>query len=109
MRLGATYARSLARRNQTRSGAFLPEVTEGQSVEDQIEFVPDEVLEDLALEAGPASIPARVLRELWYARARDRQVFAFRVGDYWITGPLMDAKTEAALIDLAVEDGDDED
>ena len=32
-------------------------------------------------------------------------MYAFRVGDYWITGPLMDAKTEAALIDLAAEDG----
>jgi hypothetical protein len=36
-------------------------------------------------------------------------VFAFRVGDYWITGPLMDAKTEVALIDLANEDADDAD
>jgi hypothetical protein len=77
-------------------------------VEDQIEFVPDEVLEDLALEAGPESIPAGILRGLWCARARDRQVFAFRVGNYWVTGPLMDAKTEAALIDLADEDADGE-
>ena len=78
-------------------------------MEDQIELVPDEVLEDLALEAGPESIPARILSGLWRARARDRQVFAFRVGNYWITGPLMDARTEAALIDLADEDADDED
>jgi hypothetical protein len=78
-------------------------------VEDRIELVPDEVLEDLALEAGPESIPARILMGLWRARARDRQVFAFRIGSYWITGPLMDAKTEAALIDLADEDEDDGD
>lgn len=77
-------------------------------VENQVEFVPDEVLEDLALEAGPESIPARILSGLWYARARDRQVFAFRVGNYWITGPLMDAKTEAALIALADDDADGE-
>jgi hypothetical protein len=78
-------------------------------MEDQIELVPDEVLEDLALEAGPASVPARILSGLWSARARDRQVFAFRVGNYWVTGPLMDARTEAALIDLADDDADDED
>jgi len=78
-------------------------------VDNQVEFVPDEVLEDLALEEGPASVPARILSGLWSARARDRQVFAFRVGDYWVTGPLMDARTEAALIDLADEDADDAD
>jgi hypothetical protein len=77
-------------------------------VEHQVELVPDEVLERLASEAGPESVPSRMLRRLWCERARDRQVFAFRVGDYWITGPLMDAKTEAALIDLADEDGDEE-
>jgi hypothetical protein len=75
-------------------------------VEHHVELIPDEVLEDLALEAGPQSIPARLLRGLRKLRARDRQVFAFRVGNYWITGPLMDARTEAALIDLADEDAD---
>jgi hypothetical protein len=75
-------------------------------VERQLEFVPDEVLEQLAVEAGPESVPSRMLRRLRWERARDRQVFAFRVGNYWITGPFMDAKTEAALIDLA--DGDDD-
>jgi hypothetical protein len=78
-------------------------------VEQELEYVPDEVLERLALEAGPESAPSRILKGLWRERARDRQVFAFRVGDYWITGPLMDAKTEVALIDLANEDADDAD
>jgi hypothetical protein len=77
-------------------------------VEDQVEFAPDEVLEHLALEEGPESVPARILRGLQGARARDRQVFAFRVGNYWITGPMMDAKTEAALIDLTDDGTDDE-
>ena len=77
-------------------------------MERQLEFVPDEVLEQLAVEAGPESVPSRMLRRLRCERARDRQVFAFRVGNYWITGPFMDAKTEAALIDLAVEDEDEE-
>ena len=78
-------------------------------MEFQVEFVPDEVLERLAAEEGPRSIPARVLKGLRRKRARDRQVFAYRVGNYWITGPLMDARTEAALIDLADDDADDED
>jgi hypothetical protein len=78
-------------------------------VEQELEYVPDEVLERLALEAGPESAPSRILKGLWRERARDRQVSAFRVGDYWITGPLMDAKTEAALIDLVNEDADDAD
>jgi hypothetical protein len=78
-------------------------------VDFQIELVCDEELEHLAEEHGPHSTAAGVLRRLRSARARDRQVFAFRIGNYWITGPLMDAKTEAALIDLADENGDDED
>jgi hypothetical protein len=78
-------------------------------LEHHVELIPDEVLEHLASEAGPQSIPARILRGLRKLRARDRQVFAFRVGNYWVTGPLMDARTEAALVDLADEDADDED
>jgi hypothetical protein len=77
-------------------------------VEHHVELIPDEVLEHLALEGGPKSVPARILRGLRRLRARDWQVFAFRVGNYWITGPLMDARTEAALIDLADEDAEDE-
>jgi hypothetical protein len=75
----------------------------------QLEFVPDDVLEELASEAGPQSIPARMLKGLRRERARDRQVYAFRVGNYWVTGPFMDAKTEVALIGLADDDADDED
>ena len=37
-------------------------------------------------------------------RAKDRQVFAFRVGDYFVTGPLPDARSEARMIKLAEED-----
>jgi hypothetical protein len=78
-------------------------------VEDQVELVSDEVVEQLALEAGPDSTPANILKRLRRARARDRQVFAFRIGDYWISGPIMDARTEAALINLADEDADHRD
>lgn len=69
--------------------------------------VPDAELERLALERGPLSVEARIMTELRKQRAKDRQVFAFRVGDYYFTGPVPDARTEIALVDLA-EDGDGE-
>lgn len=52
------------------------------------ELVPvsDAELERLAREGGPLSIEARIVRELRMQRAMDRQVFAFRVGDYYFTG-----------------------
>ena len=66
--------------------------------------VPDEELERLAKKRGPRSVAAEVLTELRAQRAKDRQVFAFRYGPYWITGPMPDAKTEADLIGWADED-----
>jgi hypothetical protein len=61
--------------------------------------VPDEEVERLAKEHGPRSIAAEVLAELRAQRAKDRQVFAFRLGHFWIAGPVPDARTEADLID----------
>jgi hypothetical protein len=76
-------------------------------VEHQVEFVPDERLDRLAKQQGPASVPARVQKHLQLARARDRQYFAFRVGNYWLTGPMPNAEMEAALIELAeAEEGE---
>ena len=75
----------------------------------QVERVPDAELEQLAKEGGPLSLAAQVLRQLQSARAMDRQYFAFRVGDYWVTGPVLDARTEAALIELVEDDEEDED
>ena len=69
--------------------------------------VPDEEVERLAKEQGPGSIPARVLAELRTQRAKDRQVFAFRFGNYWVTGPVPDARTEAELLEFADEDEDE--
>jgi len=69
--------------------------------------VPDEEVERLAKEQGPGSIAARVLAELRAQRAKDRQVFAFRFGNYWVTGPVPDARTEADLIEIADEDEDE--
>jgi len=66
--------------------------------------VPDEELEQLAKEDGPRSVAAKVLAELRAERKKDRQVFAFRCGDYWITGPVPDVQAEAELIEWAIED-----
>ena len=66
--------------------------------------VPDEEVERLAKEQGPRSIAARVLTELHAQRAKDRQVFAFRIGPFWITGPVPDGRTEAKMIEIADED-----
>ncbi len=55
----------------------------------------------LAREGGPLSLAAQILRRLWSARALDRQHHAFRVGNYWVTGPIMDPKAEVMLIELA--------
>jgi hypothetical protein len=66
--------------------------------------VPDEEVERLAKKQGPHSIAAEIWAELLAQRSKDRQVFAFRYGLYWITGPVPDAKTEADLIGFAEED-----
>jgi hypothetical protein len=68
---------------------------------DCVELVPDEELERLAQERGPASMEAGIIQELRRLRAKDRQIFAFRIGASWFTGPMPDAKTELWLIDLA--------
>ena len=70
----------------------------------QVEHIPDAELERCAREGGPQSIAAQILRQLRTARALDRQYFAFRVGNYWVTGPMLDARAEAALIELAEAD-----
>ena len=66
--------------------------------------VPDNVLALLASEKGPNSPEAQVLDRLRSLRAKDRQVFAFRFGDYLIAGPVPDARTELAMIEIAEAD-----
>jgi hypothetical protein len=63
--------------------------------------VSDEVLTIAAAENGPRSAEAQVLAKLRLLRAKDRQVFAFRVGDYLIAAPIPDAWVELAMIELA--------
>jgi hypothetical protein len=70
--------------------------------------VPDEVLALAAGKKGPSSAEARVFARLRFLRAKDRQVFVFRVGDYLIVGPVPDAMTELAMIEIAEDDDDDD-
>jgi hypothetical protein len=70
--------------------------------------VPDEVLTLAAVENGPRSAEAHLLARLRFLRAKDRQVFAFRVGDYLIASPVPDARTELAMIEIAQDDEDEE-
>jgi hypothetical protein len=63
--------------------------------------VPDSEVARLAKKHGPESIASKVLAELRAQRAKDRQVFAFRYGPYWITGLVEDVHTNADLIERA--------
>ena len=72
----------------------------------QIERVSDDELERLAEEGGWFNIEACVVEELRERRAKDHQVYAFRVGNYYFTGPVPDARTEVALLDFAEAEED---
>ena len=54
----------------------------------ELQLVPDEELERLAAQNGPTSAEAQVLAQLTSQRAHDHQVYAFRAGDQYVTGPL---------------------
>jgi hypothetical protein len=59
-----------------------------------MEYVTDERLEALSMAFGPNSTEARALELLRYYRARDRQVFAFRIGQRLMIGPMPDGRTK---------------
>jgi hypothetical protein len=63
--------------------------------------VSDEMLALAAAEKGPSSIEARVLAKLRLLRAKDRQVFAYRVDGYLIAAPVPDAWSELVMIEFA--------
>jgi hypothetical protein len=50
-------------------------------------LIPDDELERLAAERGPGSLEANSLEELRRDRAQDKQVFAYRLGDFIVIGP----------------------
>jgi hypothetical protein len=78
-----------------------PHVLTPQFDSGPIKIVPDEELLRLAEEAGPTSIAASMLKELQSSRSKDRQYFAFHVGEYFFVGPVPDSETEADLLSLA--------
>ena len=63
----------------------------------KLQQVSDDELERLAAEAGPDSIEARTLDDLRRERAQDRQAFAFRIGEFYMVGPMPDAETELTM------------
>jgi hypothetical protein len=63
-----------------------------------MDLLTDEELERLAAQDGPESLAARVLVALRDQRAQDKQVFAFRLGEYYVIGPMPDAETELTMM-----------
>ena len=51
----------------------------------------------LATERGPSSIEANSLAELRRERAQDKQVFAFRLGNFMVIGPMPSAADEMGV------------
>jgi hypothetical protein len=70
----------------------------------ELTLVPDEELKRLAEQNGPTSAEAQVLAQLSCQRVHDLQVYAFRAGDQYVTGPLPEAAeradVEGELLDL---------
>jgi hypothetical protein len=56
-------------------------------VEIKVTQVVGEVLALAAVEKGPSSSKVQVLTKLRLLRAKDRQVFAYRIGRYLIAAP----------------------
>ena len=63
-----------------------------------MELVPDIELERLATTKGPKSYEAKTLAALRERRAKDEQVFCFRVGNTLFVGPMPDAETELQML-----------
>jgi GH25 family lysozyme M1 (1,4-beta-N-acetylmuramidase) len=61
--------------------------------------VDEEELQRLAEHFGPTSAEAQVLAQLAIQRGQDLQVFAFRVGDQYVTGPMPQASAQASTPD----------
>jgi hypothetical protein len=59
-------------------------------------------------ENGPSSAEAEALARIRLQRSKDQQVYAFRFGDYMIIGPIPDARSELATIEIAEEEEEDE-
>ena len=66
----------------------------------EIVRVSDAELARLAKEGGSRSTEARIVKQLSKRRAKDQQVYAFRVGGYYFIGPVPDSLTELAILEL---------
>jgi hypothetical protein len=62
-----------------------------------MQLIADEELERLAAECGPDSLEAQTLIDLRQQRSQDKQVFAFRLGEVLMVGPMPDAQTELTM------------
>jgi hypothetical protein len=63
-------------------------------------LAPDEDLQRLAEQRGPTSAEAQALAQLSTQRAQDLQIYAFRIGDQYVTGPFPEATEPASNDDL---------
>ena len=70
----------------------------------EITQVADEDLRRLADEQGPDSPAATILQSLVQKRAKDRQVFAWQLGQYYFVGPTPDAEMEAKIREFIAVD-----
>jgi hypothetical protein len=66
-----------------------------------MDLLPDTELERLAQRDGPDSLAARALADLRTQRPKDKQEFAFRLGEYYVIGPMPDAETELNMVLIA--------
>ena len=72
----------------------------------EITQVSEDELKRLAEEEGPQSPAATILRNLARKRAKDRQVFAWQIGQYYFVGPLPDAEMEARIREFMQDDSE---
>ena len=70
----------------------------------EITQVSEEELKRLAEEQGPRSAAATVLRNLTRKCGKDRQVFAWQLGQYYFVGPTLDAEMEARIREFIEDD-----
>lgn len=70
----------------------------------EITLVSEDELKRLAEDEGPQSPAATILRNLTRKRAKDRQVFAWQLGQYYFVGPPPDAEMEARIREFIEDD-----
>jgi len=71
--------------------------------------IPDDMLRRMAEAEGPRGAASTILRRVIAKRRKDRQVFAWRIGSFYFVGPVPDATMEAAIIEFARADEDEDD